>query len=237
MRSSFTAASAVRALEALLSVLGEDLQVQAPSMPGFDESDRPEWARSGRGPCGNRVAHLLSPERRFANLGRAWAGGMGGGGDGRYVPPSHPSLDTRFAARRPQPKVGDIFDPFLVSTERYLELSFASTDAYKRTFGGTYEIGSDAWLRREGNREMTTRIAWRPRMFDSTLPFRLPYITTPTLILWGEAGDQILPRAAVEYKDSIPNVDLVTLSECGHMPECEAPGKVSAEILSFVGRI
>jgi pimeloyl-ACP methyl ester carboxylesterase len=133
-----------------------------------------------------------------------------------------------------QPLVGEITDPFLVSTERYVQMGFARLEDYKSTFGDSYELGSEPWLRRERNREMTTRIAWKPRMFDQTLPFRLPYVSTPTLILWGEQ-DAILARNSVErYRDSIPGAELVTLPEAGHMPECEAPGTVSKIVAGFI---
>jgi pimeloyl-ACP methyl ester carboxylesterase len=134
-----------------------------------------------------------------------------------------------------RPRTGEITDPFLVSTDRYIEMGFASAEAYKQSFG-TYELGTDAWLRRERNREITTRIAWKPRMFDQTLPFRLPYVTTPTLIVRGEA-DAIIPRGVVDrYRDAIPGSELVELPGHGHMIECEAPDLVCELVSSFVAK-
>jgi pimeloyl-ACP methyl ester carboxylesterase len=133
-----------------------------------------------------------------------------------------------------QPKIGEIADPFLVNTDRYVEMGFTSTEAYERSTGGNYELGSDSWLRRERNREMTTRIAWRPRMFDQTLPFRLSYITTPTLLVWGEQ-DVIMPRNGMErYRDAIPNSQLAVIPDGGHMVECEDPRGVGEIVSRFV---
>jgi pimeloyl-ACP methyl ester carboxylesterase len=126
-------------------------------------------------------------------------------------------------------------DPFLVSTERYVELGFAKSEDYQRSFD-QYELGTDEWLRREANREMTTRIAWRPRMFDATLPYRLPHVRTPTLVIWGER-DAVVPRDAVDrYAEAIPGADLVTMPDNGHMLECESPAEVADLISAFVAR-
>jgi pimeloyl-ACP methyl ester carboxylesterase len=124
-------------------------------------------------------------------------------------------------------------DPFLVSTDDYIALGFASPEHYRATFGESFELGSASWVQRERNREMTTRIAWRPRMYDQSLPYRLPYVTTPTLVIWGES-DRVVPRNGVErYRDTIPGAELVTVPAAGHMVECEALERVADLISSF----
>ena len=209
--------------------------VIAASMPGFDDSERPDWARSPRD-LAAVVLHSLSPlvEDRPVLVGL----GLGGwvAAEMAAMCPERLSALVLVAPLGVQPKIGEITDPFLVSTERYVEMGFAKSEDYHRTFGDTYELGSDAWLRRERNREMTTRVAWRPRMFDATLPFRLAYITTPTLILWGEQ-DAITPRGVADrYRDAIPGAEVVTIAEAGHMLECEVPTRVCELVSSFLER-
>jgi pimeloyl-ACP methyl ester carboxylesterase len=221
-------------MSAFLSALAETFSVVAPSMPGYDDSVRPDWARSPR----DLAPILLNALRPLAGERPILAGlGLGGWVAAEMAAMCSERLRALVlvAPLGVQPQQGEITDPFLVSTERYVELGFAKSEDYQRAFGEC-ELGTDSWVRRERNREMTTRIAWRPRMFDTTLPFRLPYVTTPTLILWGEK-DCILPRGGVDrYQASIPGAELITLPECGHMLECEAPTKVRDLISSFAAR-
>jgi pimeloyl-ACP methyl ester carboxylesterase len=220
----------------LVEDLSARFTVLAPSLPGFDDSDCPDWARSPRDLAAivlHSVGPLLADRPVLVGLGL-------GGWVAAEIAATSPERLRALVLVGPlgvQPMIGEITDPFLVSTERYVELGFANKENYEHSFaGGAYELGSESWLRRERNREMTTRIAWRPRMFDATLPFRLAYVTTPTLIAWGEL-DAIVPRDAVDrYRDAIPGAELITMPDRGHMLECEAPGEVGQVISSFATR-
>jgi pimeloyl-ACP methyl ester carboxylesterase len=218
-------------MDELLSDLVRSFSVVAPSLPGYDGSDTPEWARSPRD-----LAAVLSGALKSFVPERPVLVGFGLGGwlaaEMASMCPERLRALVLGAPLGVQPQVGEIFDPFLVSTERYVELGFADQENYRRTFE-QIEIGSEEWLRRERNREMTTRIAWQPRMFDPTLPFRLPLVTTPTTVIWGEQ-DRILPRSAVErYVDAIPGARLVTVADSGHILENEVPGQVFDVIASL----
>jgi pimeloyl-ACP methyl ester carboxylesterase len=217
----------------LVAALASRFSVIAPSMPGFDDSERPDWVRSPRD-LGGILLHV----RDLMATGQPVVVGLGLGGwvaaEMATMCPERLRALVLVAPLGVQPRQGEITDPFLLSTDRYVEIGFADPEAYKRIFS-EQEVGSEGWLRRERNREMTTRIAWKPRMFDQSLPFRLPQITTPTLILWGEK-DAIMPRGGVErYRDAIQGAQLVTLPDLGHMLECEAPSLVADHIASFLG--
>jgi pimeloyl-ACP methyl ester carboxylesterase len=215
-----------------VSVLAADFTVLAPAMPGFDDSDRPDWARAPRD-----LAAILLHDLVPRAAGRPVLVGLGLGGwvaaEMAAMCPERLGALVLVSPLGVKPATGQITDPFLYSTDQYVEMSFASMENYNRSFGDVYELGSEPWKQREANREMTTRIAWKPRMFDATLPYRLSYVTTPTLILWG-AEDRILPRNSAErYRDAIPGAKLVEVPGCGHMAECEDPEGVRARISSF----
>ncbi len=218
----------------IVETLSQRFTVYVASMPGYDDSERPEWARSPR----DLAAILLHSVSPLAGERPILAGfGLGGwvAAEMAAMSPERLRALVLVAPLGVQPKIGEIADPFLLNTDRYVELGFTSPEAYAKSIGGHYELGSDSWLRRERNREMTTRIAWRPRMFDQTLPFRLPYISTPTLLVWGEE-DVILPRNGVErYRDAIAGSELVVVPKYGHMLECEDPQAVGEIIAGFVG--
>jgi pimeloyl-ACP methyl ester carboxylesterase len=214
------------------ATLMRQFSVVAPSLPGYDDSDTPDWARSPRD-----LAAVVMGALRPVMDERPVLVGLGLGGwvaaEMAAMCPERLRALVLVAPLGVQPHAGEITDPFLVSTEMYVELGFAQHEGHE-AFANQFELGSDAWLRRERNREMTTRVAWRPRMFDATLPFRLPFVTTPTMLLWGEQ-DRIVPRGAIDrYVDAIPGAELVTLRECGHMAEVEASDRVAELISSFV---
>jgi pimeloyl-ACP methyl ester carboxylesterase len=221
-------------LSGFVKTLSSQFSVLAPSLPGYDDSARPDWARSPAD-LAAIVLHTVCPLAQdrpvLVGLGLgAWVAA-----EMAVMSPERLRALVLIAPLGVQPRTGEITDPFLVSTDRYIEMGFADLEAHTRTFSA-FGLGTDAWLRRERNREMTTRIAWRPRMFDQTLPFRLPYISTPTLIAWGEK-DLIVPQGVVDrYRDAIPGAELVVLPGSGHMLECEVPDQVRELISSFVAK-
>jgi pimeloyl-ACP methyl ester carboxylesterase len=219
-------------LATFVAALGSKFAVVAPAMPGYDDSSRPDWARSVRD-IAAIVRHVVRP---FSAERPVLVGPGLGGWVAAEMAAMSPECFRALVLIGPlgvQPRQGEITDPFLFSCDRYIEMGFADKDAYRRTFGED-GLGSDAWLRRERNREMTTRIAWKPRMFDQTLPFRLQYIELPTLILWGEQ-DEVVPRGVVErYGEAIQGARLEVLPGRGHMLEVEDPDRITNLISSFV---
>jgi len=60
---------------------------------------------------------------------------------------------------------------------------------------------------REGNRAANSYRLSQP--WDLSLLPRLPEITTPTLILWGEKDTWILPKYAPKFKEQLPHASLI----------------------------
>jgi pimeloyl-ACP methyl ester carboxylesterase len=63
---------------------------------------------------------------------------------------------------------------------------------------------------------------------------RLPELTMPTLVLWGER-DRVLPayqaRAAF---DRLPKGSLELLPDCGHLPQVECPEPFTTALNRFL---
>lgn len=68
------------------------------------------------------------------------------------------------------------------------------------------------------------------------LEARLPEITTPTLIIWGDKDALIAPPLAYVFNKQIPGSELLMLEKCGHMPQEEMPAKTAAAMISFLGK-
>ncbi|BAC90999.1 alpha/beta fold hydrolase [Gloeobacter violaceus] len=64
---------------------------------------------------------------------------------------------------------------------------------------------------------------------------KLPALSPPTLILWGE-DDRILdPRDAHKFYKAIPDSRLVWIQNCGHVPHLEKPQVTAGAIEQFAG--
>lgn len=91
--------------------------------------------------------------------------------------------------------------------------------------------------RRPGQLEASTAMAralFGPHGQRQILLDRLPALTTPTLVVWGER-DYLLPvqqaRAAVK---SLPHGRLSVFPDCGHLPHVEHPDRFAAVLGSWL---
>jgi pimeloyl-ACP methyl ester carboxylesterase len=82
-------------------------------------------------------------------------------------------------------------------------------------------------------RAMLRRMAAMSRSDPSPI---LARITTPTLLLWGEADRMIPPTHAADYARAIPCAETVLLPGLGHAPMEEAPESSLAPVLAFLSR-
>jgi pimeloyl-ACP methyl ester carboxylesterase len=63
---------------------------------------------------------------------------------------------------------------------------------------------------------------------------RLPEISCPTLIFWGEK-DAVLPlRDADEFERLIPDSRKVVMTDTGHVPQLERPAVFNRTLLEFL---
>jgi pimeloyl-ACP methyl ester carboxylesterase len=130
-----------------------------------------------------------------------------------------------------QPNEGQIFDQFLVSTELYARTAFHRREDFERLFGeapGFEQL--EAW---ETDREMSSRIAWKPYMYSRSLPRLLASCRTPSLIVWG-AEDRVVPvECAALYADALGNATARVIEACGHAVEAEEPDRLADAIIEF----
>lgn len=64
----------------------------------------------------------------------------------------------------------------------------------------------------------------------------LPQITAPTLLIWGESDARSPLTVAHQFKEAIPNAELVVLPGAGHMSNLEQPELFTAAIRRFLER-
>lgn len=210
--------------------LATHFNILAPSLPGYDASDRPDWLRN--------VTDLAALIGLFDDAIDSEPGAFLGLGFGGWVAAElaahSPGRVTRLVLHSPmgiKPMTGEIFDQFLVEAEDYARKGFASELAYERECAT--EVGNRS-LRLDRNREMTTRIAWKPAMFNPSLKHLLRGVSKPSLVVWS-TDDKIVPKSCAEtYRDAIVGARYAEVPG-GHMVEYEAPDALADLVEDFLG--
>ena len=133
-----------------------------------------------------------------------------------------------------QPREGEILDQFLINTIDYVRSGFENHDKYIELY--TAEPTLDQLERWEINREMTSRIAYKPYMFDQTLPQLIGGVSNPTLIVWGARNRIVPPICGEQYRDAIAGARLETISSAGHFLEVEKPAELAKMVKDFAAQ-
>jgi pimeloyl-ACP methyl ester carboxylesterase len=215
--------------------LSESFDVVVPSLPGFGGSTRPDWIMGV-----HDLAAWVTWFAREQNI--ATPVNVVGFSLGGWVAAEIATIAPQFldklvlvGAMGIKPERGEIFDYFLESGMTGLRRSLHDPDGsaeFARFYG--HELTPDETDLIDQHREMTCRIAWKPYMHSLTLRHLLGGVATPTLIVWGRE-DAITPLESGEiYARAIPGSKLVTIPDCGHMPEIEQPEKFAALVREFL---
>ncbi len=210
--------------------LAQDFTVYLPSLPGYGKSGRPEWMRSIRDMA--LVQNWLLKEMGIDSTNILGIG-IGAWIAAEMATMCHEQFKN-MALVSPvglQPKSGEIIDQFLLSAEEYVELCFHDSSKFRKFFGPTpSDKQKESW---ELNREMTVRVAWKPYMFNQSLPHLLPGVTTRTLIVSG-SDDKVVPVSCSEhYKDILPNSRHEIIKDCGHYVDMEKPNELAGLLIDF----
>jgi pimeloyl-ACP methyl ester carboxylesterase len=70
-------------------------------------------------------------------------------------------------------------------------------------------------------------------MADPGLLGRLPAVTVPVLVIWGEADRMIPVEHGEAYARAIPGARFLLLARAGHLPQLEAPDRLLPAIRDF----
>lgn len=129
------------------------------------------------------------------------------------------------------PAEGYIYDQFLGSTEVYARAGFADQQKFDALFGAMPEYDQlEAW---ETDREMTSRIAWKPYMYNPSLPRLLEAVRCPVHIAWGSEDRIVPPATAAQWQAALPHASLEPLEGVGHSIDLEHPATLAAIARSF----
>ena len=210
--------------------LAKRFTVYVPSHPGYDGSERPAWMRGVRDIA--VTYQSLLAQRSLVNVSLV---GLGfGGWIAAEMATMSPQVFRRFVlvgAMGVKPVQGEILDQALVSYIDYVRAGFEDQGAFDRLFGADPPTSLlEQW---DLNREMTFRIAWKPYMYNPTLPHLLGGVRTPALVVWGR-GDKIVPLECGEaYARVLPGSRLAVVEESGHFVDMEQPEALAKLVMEF----
>jgi pimeloyl-ACP methyl ester carboxylesterase len=220
---------------AFYDALAQHFTVLRPSHPGYDRSSRPDWMRSVRDVA--VVYQLLLAGREAAGEpGGVSVVGLGFGG---WIAAEMATMAPRafrrlvlVGAMGIKPERGEIADQALLSYIDYVRRGFADQAAFERSFGA--EPPTPTFEQWDLNREMTFRIAWKPYMYNPTLPHLLGGVVSPALVVWGR-DDRIVPLECGErYAKSLGQARLEIVEGAGHFVEMEKPEALASLVTRFV---
>ena len=211
--------------------LASRFEVLVPHHPGYGKSERPEWLRSVRD-----VAVIYQWLLSHLGVERASLIGLGFGG---WIAAEMATMAPRefhrlilVGAMGLKPPQGDIFDQAIVSYLDYARAGFHDQQAFARIYG---DVSTDQLVAWDLCREMSFRIAWKPYMYNPTLPHLLGGMRAPALVVWGE-DDKVVPRSAGEqYAQLLPKARLEIVKAAGHCVEMEQPGELATLVSGFIG--
>jgi pimeloyl-ACP methyl ester carboxylesterase len=215
--------------------LAQQCTVIRPSHPGYDGSARPDWMRSVRD-IAVVYQGLLAEDTATRGRSDVSVIGLGFGG---WIAAEMATMAPRgfrrlvlVGAMGIKPERGEIADQALVSYLDYAQAGFAERAAFERVYGAEPPTAMlEQW---DLNREMTFRIAWKPYMYNPTLPHLLGAVAAPTLVVWGRQ-DRIVPLECGErYAKLLPRARLELVDGAGHLVDMEKPDVLASLVTRFL---
>jgi pimeloyl-ACP methyl ester carboxylesterase len=213
--------------------LAKHFTVYAPSHPGYGQSGRPEWISTM-----NDMAHFYRQCIEALELipVRLMGFSMGGwlAAELAAMCPAYLKRLVLVDAAGIRPEVGEIAEILMVSQDVVKKLRFhdpTQVPNYDSMVNPQLTPEEEATLWR--NREMTSRLCWKPYFHNPKLPAYLRGVQVPTLIVWGRQ-DAIFPLNCGElYQRALANSTLHVIDRCGHSPALEKPQEFLRAVLDF----
>lgn len=197
--------------------------IYALTLPGFGLSERPSWLETFTDLTRFTLWLIDALDlRRVSLLGHFMGGWLAA--EMAVVCPQLVERLVLVAAAGIRPRQGEITDIFLHGQEGARLLSFFDpqhTPEHQELFGR--KLSPEERELSVKNQENAIRYCWKPYMHDAALPFLLPRVLAPTLIIWGKEDRIIPPECGELYRQALKNSRLEILDRCGHYPHLEKP--------------
>jgi pimeloyl-ACP methyl ester carboxylesterase len=120
-------------------------------------------------------------------------------------------------------------DFFSMTMDQVADLSYYRPDAFRLDLD---HLPDQVKAAMAGNRAALA-VYGGPAMADPGLLDRLPDVTVPVLVIWGEADRMIPVEHGQAYAKAIPNARFLLIPEAGHLPQLETPDRLLAAVWDF----
>ncbi len=216
--------------------LAESHTLLVPQHPGFGRTDRAEWLTGVRD-----LACFYAMYLREQGLTPASVIGFSfGGWIAAEMAANDPSLFSKlvlvgaFGIKPPDHE--EILDMFMLTADAYLRHSVVNpsqTEEFVKLYGA--EITEEQFAAFDEARAEAARLAWKPYMFNPSLPHLLEAAgDVDTLLLWGDRDLIAPPSIGEAYKHALSRSRLVRFSQSGHRPEIEKRDEFMSALQEFL---
>ncbi|WP_102348914.1 alpha/beta fold hydrolase [Bacillus sp. Marseille-P3661] len=207
--------------------LSANYRVIALELPGFGESQRPDWLTK----MDDLSFYLLDildnlKVERVNIVGHSLGGWLSADFASRYsARVKNLILVDSMGLYRPDLRIPDLY---MISSEEHNKL---------RYFNSENKVERELeFLELARAQAMTSRLAWTPRFHDPKLKFRLHRIKAPTLIVWGKEDKILSARYAEEFKKYIAHAQIQYVEESSHVPQLEQADYFVKMVTAFLER-
>ena len=212
--------------------LSHRFTVYAPSHPGYNKTERPDWVRTI-----TDVAHFYLGFMQVLGLEKVSLMGFSMGGwlaaEIAAMCPSSVKGMVLVDAVGIKPPVGEIAEMLMVSPKQMQKLAYYDISNAPDLDNLTQEEQEVAWR----NREMTSRLCWKPYMHNPNLPEYLKLIQVAALIVWGRQ-DGVVPLNCGEiYHRALQGSTLHVIDQCSHAPQFEKPEEFLDVTMGFLSKL
>jgi pimeloyl-ACP methyl ester carboxylesterase len=207
--------------------------VYVPSQAGFNGTERPDWVYTI-----TDMAHFNLQLISALNLQDYILMGSSMGG---WIASEMASMDDSklkslilIDAAGIRPETGEIAEIFMCSAQTRLKQRFYDPKQVENYENYTRDLTPEEIFTEHSNREMASRLCWKPYLHNWSLPFYLKKISIPTLIIWGD-NDAIIPvECGTLFQKSIAGSKLEIIKNCGHSPAIEKPVEFMTAVNNFL---
>jgi pimeloyl-ACP methyl ester carboxylesterase len=216
-----------------LDALARERTLIVPSLPGFPGGDRGHTVLDSHLDWVLAVRQLL---QKAGLDGADLAGSSVGGSFVAEIAAIWPNSVRRLALIAPWGLFDEkqpMTDPWAQRAPEVPALLCTDPERWNQLKAEPEGVNSPEWpIEQTRANEAAARAFWP--LGNTRLEKRLPLITTPTLLVWGEE-DRIIPRAYIDrFAATITGrAEIATIPGAGHLAELDKPDEVAAAILRW----
>lgn len=218
-------------LQGLATALAATGRVVLPTHPGFAGQPRPAWFRRVDDLV---LAYLALLERldlhQVVVVGNSVGGWLAAELGLRASPRVAALVLLDAVGLEPNEATGPIIDPTQLAPAERGAYAFHDPARFAAALASADATTMAA------NQQALRVYAGEPFMYDPTLRTRLPELSLPTLVLWGESDRIVTPTYGRELAGLIPAAHFEVVAQAGHFPQVEQLDQVTSRIQAFQAR-